>query len=92
MCMSEPKPKPPPPKSKVLCVGGPWDGQYVEDIGDYARCVMPTPLSTESLSFEYKIYRKVYLRTKQGLTATAVVYEFQDVDCMIEFLLHYRKL
>lgn len=76
-----------------MCVGGPADGEVIDDVGPYLRMPKPfkwnptTPLSAKT--FEIVVYVKIRLQRRDGGIIT--VYEAEGTDSMMEMWEFYLK-
>lgn len=83
--------------NKLLCIGGPADGELHDDCGNYIRVIQPRefslkdllPISTSEVTFEYVTYRKIAYRRKDG--GIIYVYEEVNTDSMTEMWEFYLK-
>jgi hypothetical protein len=79
--------------SKIMCVGGPWDGRVVEDVGRYLR--VPKHKYDEfqfgrmESFYELIGYAKVAFKRRDG--GVIHVYEAEGTDAMTELVEFYMK-
>lgn len=81
-------------RTKILCVGGPADGELHEDVGPYLRMhkqrdVNPFDFKLSDKIFELVVYVKIRLQRKDGGIIT--VYEAEGTDSMLEMWEFYLK-
>ncbi len=79
--------------TKLLCVGGPVDGEVYKDIGDYLRVPdqrdFKLDFSLREATFTFTTYKKIAYRRKDG--GVIYVYEAEGTDSMMELWEHYLK-
>jgi hypothetical protein len=77
-----------------VCIGGPADGEMVEDVGPYLRMhkhrdINPLFYTPMEKLFELVVYVKIRLQRKDGGIIT--VYEAEGTDSLLEMWDFYLK-
>lgn len=79
---------------KILCVGGPADGELVEDVGAYLRMHkermrIPFDFHSTDKIFELVVYVKIAFKRQDG--GVIWIYEAEGTDAMMEMWEFYLK-